>query len=324
LDTPQQQHQQTTWVGSRAQGLHPTLGISEQAWLGLVAEQRGYKCQITGAMGDIAVHHLNGVATHPDQRWSDGNVIVILRSLHVEFHMSYMGGFRVPVTRADFDAFIKYKQENGGIDAPLRGYESAAESTARDEHVKIYRHLTRFQSIPADRQLWASSCNWQTDKPTAQVNQLIASGLIVPSQFHGVTVHPGVVENNAALHPQAHFHLGEWERTILHCEDFNPGLIVLETGMLSGASALSLVAHTMMLAPETVLLVNVYQSSFLHDTMPPQEFIDELNQRAPDLASWVPGGIENFHYMRGENEIQTYVFQKQPETDAGPDAEVLQ
>ena len=297
----------TEWKGSRAEGLHPTLGISEQAWLSFVAEQRNHICEITNQKTSCAIHHLNGVQTHPDLRWTDSNVICIATWLHVEFHFRFMGGFHVPVTRADFEAFVAYKKANDGVHQPLRGYEQPAEFLARQEHIKLYRGMTGLMALPADREMWVSNCPYQMDKPEALVNQYLDSGLVSPAQVHGVSEWADVTENNRLVHPAATFHQGEWERTILHA-DFNPALVILDTGMLSGERALSLTAHTMLLCPEAVLLVSVIQSSYLQDVMNRQEFIKELSKRVPDLHGWMPEGIQNFQHGRGESAIQTYAF----------------
>jgi hypothetical protein len=129
------------WKGDRALGTHPTLNLNERDWLALVAEQRGHKCEVTGEVGSVAVHHLNGVATNPELRWEDSNVICISSTLHTEFHFRFMGGFRVPCTRTDFENFVAYKKANGGVHNPLRGYEQPSEFNSRAEHVNIYRRF---------------------------------------------------------------------------------------------------------------------------------------------------------------------------------------
>jgi hypothetical protein len=302
------------WQGDRALGTHPTLGLSERDWLQHVAEERNYTCEVTGQVGGIAVHHLNGVAYFPEQRWDDSNVIVIAKSLHIEFHYRFMGGFRVPCTRSDFERFIEYKKENGGLAAPLRGYEQASEFASREEHIKLYREITGLQSIPADKQYW-TPVGWQSERPESQVNHMVSSGLITPAQFHGVSEYAEVIEHNQGLHPDAQWHLGEWENTILLAEDFNPALVYLDSGCLSGRTALSVAAHTMHLCPVgTVLLVNVVQFSYLQETMQPEEFIAELSKRVPDLRNWTQAGkVVNYHYNRGEMLQQTYSFIKQKE-----------
>ncbi|MFA5071244.1 MAG: HNH endonuclease [Candidatus Pacearchaeota archaeon] len=79
-------------------------------WEEMMLRVYDWKCQITGENSrELSVHHILPWSTHPEERFSFTNGIVILRSLHKEFHDIY--GKRKEDTSQQFLSF--YKEKSG-------------------------------------------------------------------------------------------------------------------------------------------------------------------------------------------------------------------
>jgi hypothetical protein len=96
----------------RQAGHCPITGLSEQRWARWQRRKAKYTCQATGRRGiKLAVHHLYGVATHPELRWDESNIVVVGNDLHLAFHTEFMGGWMKPVTPRDWHSFLKGWEE---------------------------------------------------------------------------------------------------------------------------------------------------------------------------------------------------------------------
>jgi hypothetical protein len=133
--------------------------------------------------------------------------------------------------------------------------------------------------------------------------------LITPDQFHGVDFDPDLILANQIDHPTAHWHCGSW-LDIISEEDFQPGLISLDTMHESGRLSLNLCASTMKLCPSgVVLLLNVCQSSPHRNPMTTDEFLQELSVRVPDFSFWIPdGGVQMYEYCSNATRMRTMAF----------------
>lgn len=80
----------------------------ERHFIASVLCERGYQCEITGQGGQLSVHHIDGVWSHPERRYERDNVIVILRSIHKHFHRMY--GWKA--TRAQWNAYLAKEEYN--------------------------------------------------------------------------------------------------------------------------------------------------------------------------------------------------------------------
>src|SRR5208337_4207598 len=124
----------------------------------------------------------------------------------------------------------------------------------------------------------------QSTEPTSEINQLVSVGLLTKDQFWGIDHNEKLVLRNRQNHPEAHFLDGEWGDVILEREDFNPAMVYLDTLNESGRISLNLTASTMSICPtDTLLLVNVAQSSRYRETLETDSFLAELMKRVPDL-----------------------------------------
>jgi hypothetical protein len=188
-------------------------------------------------------------------------------------------------------------------------YETPQKLAARRENARLYRALTGLYTLPKSRQYW-TLCARQTAHPESEINQLVALGLLTKDQFYGVDRDPAFTDLNRLDHPEAHFpDAGEWSDIILDCDDFNPGLVYLDTMHEAGRLSLALAASTMPLCPAgTVLLCNVAQSSRFRAVME-SEFITELRKRVPDFDSWTVHG-ESFAYCGSATLMRTYALRR--------------
>lgn len=99
--------------------------------------------------------------------------------------------------------------------------------TRRDTVIEIYRQTTGRQQLPEDRQYW-SLTGLPVDDRNEELWQLLQSGLIKESQFHGVNEDWRVIRHNSLLYPAAHWHLGVWV-DVLFSTEFNPALVYYDT-----------------------------------------------------------------------------------------------
>lgn len=181
---------------------------------------------------------------------------------------------------------------------------------ARLRNARYYRVLTGRDSLPSNKEYW-TLCNRQSLEETSEINQNIRLGLHTAEQFRGVDRDDNkVMEMNRQDHPNAVFYTGEWDEIIM-TEEFNPGMIYLDTENMSGRIALDLAAITMKACTEdVVLLVNVAQELGYKSTISTSEFINELSERVPDFLMWLPKSrkVHSYDYVSNRTLMRTYIF----------------
>jgi len=183
---------------------------------------------------------------------------------------------------------------------------------ARLRNVRCYRALTKRSALPRNKQYW-TLCNRQSLAETSEINQLVHLGVLEKNQFWGVDRDDegeNLIEQNQLDHPEAHFLKGEWDEVILN-EDFNPGMVYLDTENISGRIALDLTAITMKACTDDVVLfVNVAQELGYRNTNSTDEFIRELSERVPDFDAWLLESkkIHSYDYVSNKTLMRTYIF----------------
>src|SRR5271157_5603868 len=105
-------------------------------------------------------------------------------------------------------------------------YETEQKLEARKENARLYRDLSKRNTIPATREYWCL-CNRQFRRPTSEINQMGDLLGFRKNQFHGVDFDELKIKRNKRLHPEAHFYAGSWEDVIVE-NDFNPALVYLD------------------------------------------------------------------------------------------------
>jgi hypothetical protein len=284
----------------RKNAVHPTLHIPELEWLTSVAARRGNCCEVTGRTGIVLnTHHLDGYATHPESRWDEANLIVLDATVHYNFHRDFMGSTVVPCTRKDFEAFLQFKRETGGLLEMCRGYESPTATACRVEHINLYRNLTGRESLPEGRTLW-TPCPWLWERPESRLRQYVDSGLISVSQFVGVCTDEAA-QHNHELYPTAKFVAVPWEDAI--AKDFNPALVVLELGTAECSRSAEDFTYTLRKCPSDCVLVATVALNDPFDDIEqdPQVFLQAITDHctAVELDAWGWSNLRAFTWAWG-------------------------
>jgi hypothetical protein len=186
---------------------------------------------------------------------------------------------------------------------------------ARLENISTYRRLTGHETLPNNRSYW-TLCHYQPIEDGSEIIQLQAMGFLNKSQFHGIDWSEEVISKNRSWHPESNWYCGDWLKVIRGNDDFNPGLIYLDTtNFADGNAATRIVASTMHLClPDTVLLVNVMMNdphsgrTFMSEALPANI---SRSVGSLELKKW-SARVESFVYnATGKTEMMTYIFHKQ-------------
>lgn len=102
-------------VGELNQVWNPNLTDEERAgnrggkittWAKAVKTRDDFICQVCGSMEKLVAHHLNGYKNNPDARYDVENGVTMCRDCHADFHVNFMGRYRTPCTKQDFDDYV--------------------------------------------------------------------------------------------------------------------------------------------------------------------------------------------------------------------------
>ena len=75
------------------------------------------RCAVTGRKLMVKhVHHILDASTHPYLRYTQDNLILVSQTVHVAYHIDYMGGYHVPTTYKSWRAFVKWYRRVHGFD----------------------------------------------------------------------------------------------------------------------------------------------------------------------------------------------------------------
>jgi len=112
----QKAHATSSYRDKRQTAFCPKTGLGERAWVRLQLRKANYTCQVTGKRGvKLVVHHLFSVSTHPHLRWNATNIVVVQKTLHDQFHHTYMKGCTKPCTPDDWHTFLKQCADCGSV-----------------------------------------------------------------------------------------------------------------------------------------------------------------------------------------------------------------
>ena len=108
----------------------------------------------------------------------------------------------------------------------MRTYTGKEKKDSRADLIALYREMVA-PRLPEGRQYW-TLCNTQPKK-NSELVQLVDSGLITASQFHGVDDEIKLIEQNRKWWPEAHFYCGDLFRCVLSADNFDPGLFFYDS-----------------------------------------------------------------------------------------------
>lgn len=91
----------------------PTLTKEERSrgraaynWANAVKERDEWECQVCFSKENVVAHHLNSYKHNEELRHNVENGITLCRDCHTDFHVNFMGGYRVPCTSEDFEEYL--------------------------------------------------------------------------------------------------------------------------------------------------------------------------------------------------------------------------
>lgn len=76
-------------------------------WRKLVLKRDDYTCQVCGSTESLIAHHLDGYKDNSALATDVDNGVTVCKGCHIDFHINFMGGYRVPVTRQDFEDYLE-------------------------------------------------------------------------------------------------------------------------------------------------------------------------------------------------------------------------
>ena len=78
------------WISDRTQLKQKRCVKEERDFFKEVIQERGYRCEVTGEIGEkLSVHHLDSVHLFPEKKFDKNNVVVVKKDIHFDFHRKY-------------------------------------------------------------------------------------------------------------------------------------------------------------------------------------------------------------------------------------------
>lgn len=141
--------------------------------------------------------------------------------------------------------------------------ESPHKFMAREFNRRLHRLYTGKDGVSKNRQ-YLTLANIQDKSPKSEINQLVNSGLIIPSQFVGIDYNKHYINRNKKNHPLATWIHGDWN-LILENPDIslNPELVYLDsTHFGDKLPALKTLKTTLNICQEgTLVICNVMETN---------------------------------------------------------------
>ncbi len=105
--------------------------------------------------------------------------------------------------------------------------------TRRDSIIDVYRDRYGQQALPQDRQYWTlcGQCTDENGRPhhNSEISQLVREDFITADQFHGVDLNDEITKYNRGAYPDSCWYTGEVYSVLCQVDEFNPGIINLDT-----------------------------------------------------------------------------------------------
>jgi hypothetical protein len=76
------------------------------SWARAVKIRDNFTCQVCGSNVNLVAHHLNCYKDNKDKRVEIENGVTMCRDCHIDFHINFMGNYRVPCTSEDFEEYL--------------------------------------------------------------------------------------------------------------------------------------------------------------------------------------------------------------------------
>lgn len=101
--------------GENSKWFDPTLSSDDRAlfrgaehnkWARRVKRRDNFRCQICDSEKNLVAHHLNSYKEDEEMRFLEENGITLCRDCHIDFHINFMGGYKIPCTVEDFQEYL--------------------------------------------------------------------------------------------------------------------------------------------------------------------------------------------------------------------------
>jgi hypothetical protein len=169
-----------------------------------------------------------------------------------------------------------------------------------DTIIDTYRKIFQ-KNLPKDRQYWtlAGPCFDENNDlgKCSELHQLVSSGLIDESQYHGIDNGIGIIERNLIAAPNANFYHGDFVTTLQEISNtgkFNPGIIHADYTKMKDISVVDTSNIVYLLESNNISNVmvvmnlpynNPYAGAY-HGNVDPSEIMEALKTNQRFNASW--------------------------------------
>ena len=119
------------------------------------------------------------------------------------------------------------------------------------------------------------------DGPGCELLQVLESGLITPSQFHGVEIRRDIYEANVQNFPEIAWHYGDFYEVMHDWPDFNPSIVNADLMQSADKAADQIARFFHLLDPFQVTLVMNFILDYRGYHGTPQRVIDRLSRCPP-------------------------------------------
>lgn len=181
--------------------------------------------------------------------------------------------------------------------------------TIIDEYRRLF-HTT----LPTNQQYWTmcSQCATEDGQPQvgSEYDQIIKSGLIQPSQWHGVDINPDIIALNKKAYPEAHWYSNDFYRGMASSKKFRPGIVNIDT-MYMAEKAAPFVAEILDLCskvPGELMVVCNVVTQFSHIETRKSSIEDFMN-----LLKQEPMYRESWKRCEWKHDQKMYVYKRHSE-----------
>ena len=81
-------------------------GYAAERWAKEVKRRDNYTCQVCWSTENVIAHHLNSYKSDKEARYNIENGITLCRECHTDFHLNFMGNYRIPCTAENFEQYL--------------------------------------------------------------------------------------------------------------------------------------------------------------------------------------------------------------------------
>ena len=185
--------------------------------------------------------------------------------------------------------------------------------------IDAWRNKTGLERLPDDAQYWTicGKCSYEENvgelEPNCEPDQIIKSGLALPSQIHGIELEEKIYRCNVTVKNGINWHLGDFYETIVEYANdnsFNPAIVNADMLLMpdNAARYLAKIMRFLSHNDSEVMLVSNMVEEVRHLRSTVDDFIGSLEkepnfQYAIDMANWE--FVPNYYWYNGTGKTTT-------------------